>query len=175
MRTARRVSRALSQASAVIAIAACGGSSNGLGGPRSDPALVAWDSRTGDLCQSAARRIRALPPLPYGGFDATHPAPASLPAVGAFYARTSLPVFETLLGQFEAIAPPPAASAAAARVRRDLVTYVTVFRSQVRAAALSDPATFVGTVRTFNSLTPRLLADVGGLNVPRCSAIVQWG
>ena len=135
--------------------------------PRADHA---FRGRADALCASAARQLAALPPFPFSTFDALHPDPTLLPAVGQFFTgpHDPRPTLRALDAHLRALGQPRADPDAWGRVLAARAAALAANDEQDEAALAADAPSFVKSVhdaaRTFRAVA--IAATVFG--VGRC-------
>jgi len=100
-----------------------------------------FQSRAVSVCQATLAQKKALGPFPYSDFNPTRPDLSKLPAIGRLEVRT-VTIFETWLGQMQALAQPPTGQSAWADVMKALESHVWIIVEQQAAAQRGDGQTF---------------------------------
>ena len=127
-------------------------------------------ARADALCASAATQLAALPPFPFSTFDALHPDPTLLPAVGRVFTgpHDPRPTLHALDAHLRALGQPPADRDAWRGVLAARAAALAVNDEQDQAALAADAPSFIKSVhaaaRTFRAAA--IAATVFG--VGRC-------
>ena len=118
------------------------------GALRRPAANHAFRVRADALCAMASRRLAALPPFPFPGFDPLHPDPQLLPQVGRFFTgpHDPRPILHALEASLQVLGQPPADRRGWARVIAARAAALKVNDEQDRAALSGYPGAFVRSV-----------------------------
>ncbi len=169
-----------------VALAACGSStttttntaaseSPSLAKGSRSPAIESYVGGVASICATAASKLHSEPPFPYPNFDPTHPDKSALPKVGQYFARTSLPVYESAVTKLKALPEPAATRQAAESLKRDLTAYTSNLQAQIRSAEAVNSPAFVTTVNTFKPIGDHLMTDFQALGATSCNSLLSGG
>lgn len=124
------------------------------------------------VCHAVQERARSKGPFPYLNFNASVPSPASLlPAVGAFYAETSLPAFRGGLRRLRALGRPASGRSTWSTFITDWTAWTDNLRRQVRAAKSRDDKGFVRTVNWFSDQGDVVASAAAATKVSSCALL----
>jgi hypothetical protein len=156
--------------SALLPAAACGGTASQTASPAADTTFVARAERS---CVRARKQLDAVPAFPFHGFDAMHPDPRVLPAVGRFLSGrgNELPIVRRLERQLRALGDPHVKRAEWRRVLATLHDFEAAFAQEDQAALAADVPGWVKSVRANRQLPKRLTDATAAFGAKRCDVL----
>ncbi len=128
----------------------------------------AFQSRAVSVCEEALAQKKAQGQLPFPDFNPTKPDLSKLPAIATSEAKT-VTIFETWLGNMQALGQPPTGREAWADVMRALESHVRIIEEQQAAAQNGDGQTFTKDYYEGNKAQDEMEKAADAAGVPVCA------